>query len=118
MASRIDPATGKCYRRPIINLADLREGDVLRSPAGTLRVIRSINPRRSAGSATVTFVIRHCSWTHRPITIYCVRELEQMGYIKAGVRVHLDRELDKRIAAEVRNSGKPELHCCDVRGIA
>lgn len=59
----------------------VKKGDVLRSPAGLLRIVRdvhhfkpSLRPSRNRVPKTiVTFTIQHCSWTSRCYTAYSTR---------------------------------------------
>jgi len=109
--------------------AILRVGDVLqRGRHGPLRVVRDVHRysahswnrhrRRQAGRlGSITFAIRHCSWTKRPYTVYTASDLKTFGYRYVGARVRLDRPIDKRLAVAIRDSTNQSLKCCAVRGL-
>lgn len=67
----------------------------------------------------VTFTIARCSWTKKPFTWMCRGQLA--GYTPvSGVRAKLDREIDKRLAKELRDHARGiemTLTCDDVKGI-
>lgn len=95
----------------------LRAGDVLRARSGLLRVVRSVS-RRGGKLGSVTFVIRHCSWTKRPYTVYTFSDLKVFRYSYVGARVGLNGELDRKIDEAIRHRDNRSLSCCAVRGIA
>lgn len=108
----------------------VREGDVLKWPNGTMRPIRLLHNHAGrdtnlsrARAIYCYFVIKHCSWTHRPYTIYTVGELYCLGVRPTGVNVRFKDELSKRLVCEMEESrawthgrGK-DLTCCAVRGL-
>jgi hypothetical protein len=98
----------------------VREGDVLKWPHGSMRVIRklshpdSLNPRRKY----CYFSIRHCSWTGRCYTLYSIGELMGMGVIPTGVRIHFKHPLDLKINRVIQRGGdREEMSCCAVSGV-
>ena len=111
----------------------LRNGDVVKTPNGTLRVCRDVrHSGPSLGKTNVTFTILHCSWTGRCYTSMTGNDLKQFGYKPTKARVRLNRKFDKALDYEIRGRveiclGKPmycpplpqyvKLHCCDVKGI-
>jgi len=99
----------------------LQPGDVIESPTGNLRIVRSVTHclhPRGHGRVSVSFVINRCSWTHRPYTTLCDSDLTTIGYRPIGLRIKLDTEFDEAILREIGNHDDPEINCCDVRGIA
>jgi len=95
----------------------VRVGDVLISPAGTLRVVRRVNDYGDKG-ITVWFAVRHCSWTRRCHTLYDTKELARLRYRHTGVHVKLESKLDRQIEKEVHTLDWPKITCCDVEGVA
>lgn len=112
----------------------IRKGDVLKARNGVLRVVRDVSHSGpSNGKTSVTFAIRHCSWTHRPYTVLTGNDLVQFGYrpTKAHValRKKIDREIERdfngrlvsangrRISCPVLGTDR-RIDCCDVRGMA
>ena len=106
-------------------IKQLKPGDVLEERSGSLRVVRTVSrhkhPYSSMGygpRTSVTFVIKHCSWTHRCYTTLCDNDLITRGFKPIGVSIELDTEFDEKILKEIQNWGKPNLSCCDVEGIS
>lgn len=108
-------------------MARLRIGDVLKSANGSYRVVREIN-RHPASSRvcagwlrSVTFSIKHCSWTGKCYTVLTATDLKQRGFAPVGARVKLTKPIDTAVLACIRGNdganGK-SLRCCDVRDIA
>lgn len=100
----------------------IQRGDILRSRSGTIRVVREVSYWKKSGSEhlCVTFLIRRCSWTHRPHTIYDANLLKQYGFKPTGIRMSLKSQFDKAVEEEisrVRKVKPPILTCCDVIGI-
>ena len=92
-----------------------RVGEVLKAPNGLMRIVRDVHLGRS--NPSITFVIRHCSWTHRPYTVYTLCDLRYMGYTSTHVVVKLDKlPQSRRIAAAIKDHRNRSLSCCDVRG--
>lgn len=98
-------------------MATVQVGDVLRTANGTLRVAREVSRYKDGALRSITFAIRHCSWTHRPITTYGYTDLRLMGYEPIGVRVALNSKLDRELSADIADHRRQKLHCCDVRGV-
>lgn len=95
----------------------IRMGDVLRiGEDGAFRVVRYCNYKQNNILTSVSFIIRHCSWTGRCYTYLTRSDLKT--YSKAGFRVRLDQEFDAKMAAEMTNHDQYTFSCCDVRGIA
>ena len=99
--------------------AILRVGDVLRAPGGSYRVVRRVGRDCCGRLTSVTFTIQRCSWTKRPTTVYIRQDLKR-GWHYVGVRVKLDREIDRKIAQDVNAlySRDCAVSCCAVLGIA
>ncbi len=99
----------------------IQKGDILEARSGTLRIVRSVRHNGpSLPKTSVTFTIRHCSWTGRCYTVVNGNDLRQMRFRPVSARMPLRTKLDKLIEAEF---GRPPgdgrmLDCCDVRGIA
>jgi len=102
-------------------LRSLKAGDVLESNIGSLRIVRKVSvcrERRGYGRISVSFVIKHCSWTHRCYTTMTDSDLITFGYRPIGVHIELDTEFDEKVLQEIGNHGRPNLDCCDVKGIS
>jgi hypothetical protein len=94
--------------------------------SGTLRVVRDVarterNKRKlKAGDVfAISCVIKHCSWTRRPLTTLDRYTLRSQ-YELTNVRVRLDTELDAKLAleAQFRVDGRdPAITCCTVEGL-
>lgn len=102
----------------------VRVGDVLRWPSGVMRPVRLLHfhhphPR----SIYCFFVIKGCSWTRRPYTLYNVGELYCMGVRPTGVNVRFKDEISRRLVEEMEssrpwNKGRgSDLTCCSVKGL-
>lgn len=102
----------------------VRQGDVLKWPSGIMRPIRLLHyHHKDARRIYCYFVIKHCSWTHRPYTLYTIGELYCMGVRPTGVNVRFKDTLSARLVREMEESrawnhgrGK-DLTCCAVRGL-
>jgi len=104
----------------------IERGDVVRSPSGLLRVVRGVHRtgtrRRQRGTVYsrgvyITFVIRHCSWTHRPYTHLNVGEMVQIGYRPTEAKYTfgpVDAILDSEVSRADEEKRKPVFSCCDV----
>lgn len=93
-------------------------GDVLTN--GNIdRPVRELSRRPDGRLHTVAFAIKHCSWTGKCFTTYCWNDLICAGYGPTGVRVKLNKRIDKRIAANIRRRAGylQTLDCCDVRDV-
>lgn len=99
-------------------MRDVKVGDVLVNASGTYRVVRAVSRFPNGNLATVTFVIKHCSWTRRPYTVMNFTDLRQQGYRPAHARSKLNGPLDPVIARVVVDHRNHELTCCAVKGIA
>ena len=98
-------------------MATLREGDVLLDAKGNYRVVRGVTYRRPGYLWGVSFAIRRCSWTGRPLTVLYWTDLRHRGFTKVeGVRVKLDRAGDDALREELKCIGPAKLTCCAVRG--
>lgn len=104
-------------------ISRIRKGDVLRSRSGFLRIVRRVSHSRIPfyGIRTsVYFTIQHCSWTHRPYTIYTGNDLVQMGYEPVAARFPLRTKFDRTLEQSF-DAGRSEdcvLDCCAVKGVA
>lgn len=102
-------------------------GDVLEIGTGRVqRVVRAVTFYSCGALHSVTFTIKHCSWTHRCDTVVDVSRLLTEGWHPAGVRMELNTRLDQAIAREImskrmrardRRRHQRRLDCCDVKGI-
>lgn len=106
-----------CQRVKIPNV-----GDVMRAPSGLLRIVRAVSISGitpGLRKVHIYFVIKHCSWTKRPVTCYSYGELLCAGYRLTRGHVDLKLPSDELIAEECKmDRDKPLLSCCDVEGIA
>ena len=97
-------------------MKDIRVGDVLVSGKGTFRIVRTV--KQKGDGCIVSFVIRRCSWTHRPYTVMFPADLKTQEYKPTGIRVTLKGEFDRIMDEEMNRGGDPPLlTCCDVIGI-
>lgn len=101
----------------------VRKGDVLKTPSGSLRIVRAVHVSKSRRQTSLRkiwffFAIQHCSWTHAGYTLYNGGELLQMGWMPTGLRQKLNTELDRKLASDFGRLGKERaLSCCDVVGL-
>lgn len=94
-------------------------GDVLEIGNGKVqRVVRAVTFYSCGALHSVTFTIKHCSWTHRCDTIVDVSRLLSERWRPTGVRSELKTRLDRKIARAVMNTNNRELDCCDVKGVS
>ena len=112
----------KRKRRQADWMADAMPGDVLISPSGTFRIIRSLGRFPDGDLRSATFVIKRCSWTKRGYTIYYFTDLLQWSF--ATHRELPRTKIDLQIAQDMRRSSwcgwrgrKQKLGCCDVVGV-
>ena len=109
-------------RTSVKDLMLTRVGDVLRAPNGVLRIARKVSrpptPRYPVPERGVHifFTIRHCSWTRRCYTLYCVAELMERGYVNTGINVKIRTRKDRAITKCIERGGT-EFRCCDVHGV-
>lgn len=108
------------HRKQAPWMASVRVGDVLRSARGTFRVVRSVSRYDDGQLHCVTFVIRHGSWTDRPLTTMNYTDLMGNGYepVIPRVRSKMATPLDAEIARHVADHRLRELSAADVVGIA
>lgn len=99
-------------------MRSVKVGDVLVNANGTYRVVRSASFFPNGNLSTVTFVIKHCSWTGRPYTVMNFTALRQQGYRPAHARSKMNGPLDPQIARVVVDHRDRSLTCCAVKGIA
>lgn len=97
----------------------VKVGDVLTNGRSD-RVVRECKYGKRGRIRSVTFAIKHCSWTGRCYTVLCINDLLWAAYRPAGHRVKLRSRMDKKIARDLRyeNRFNQKLDCCDVRGVA
>jgi len=101
-------------------IANIQVGYVLRERSGAFRIVRKVtrsprNPQR----ISVTFVIRHCSWTHRCYTVLCTSDLKTRGFRPTGVHItKLKGPLDAKIQENIDDHNCRSLNCCAVAGIS
>ena len=99
----------------------LRKGDIIRSAAGTERVVREAHYRQRKGSGLlcVTCTILNCSWTERCYTFLFRADLAK--FRPTGKRKRLTSPQDKLVARAIRESSRSNhwkvLNCCTVEGI-
>lgn len=104
-------------------MRDVVVGSVLKSGSGAWRVVREVHRYANGDLRSVTFTIRHCSWTGRCYTILGYTDLRILGYRMVPVRpVRLKGEFNQKIHAAIHQGGGPRssyiLRCCDVEGVA
>ena len=103
-------------------ILDLKVGDVVRAPDGSLRVVRYVQhySRESICKTTVGFIIRRCSWTRRCYTIYTGGDLATMGYKPTRAKARLAKDFDQRVFDEITHKHGTEhtITCAELRGIA
>lgn len=99
-------------------MRDVKVGDVLVNANGTYRVVREVSRYADGDLSSVTFVIRRCSWTHRPYTILGFTDLRMQGYRPAHARSKLNGPLDPLIAKAIADDRDRSLTCCMVKGVA
>jgi len=100
-------------------MAKVQVGDVLVNRLGFYRVVRGVS-HRNGRLISLTFTIRHCSWTGRCHTNVDAHTLRAHGYEPTRARSKLASEIDRKIAHDLQyeNRFSPLLNCCDVRGVA
>jgi hypothetical protein len=116
----------RAMRRVVIDesLARVRQGDVLKWPSGTMRVVRVLhdhgvtNRYEDPRKVFCYFTIKHCSWTHRCYTLYNLGELHGMGVRNTGMNIKFKTRFDERLVEEMENSGQRTIKCCAVRGMS
>ena len=96
---------------------ELREGDVIRTRAGTERIVRVATYRRNGHLSAIVMTIMHCSWTSRCYTTVNRSDLRTAGYRPPRMRLRLETPLDFELAQEIRRAGRATIDCCAVRGI-
>jgi hypothetical protein len=81
--------------------ATIEVGDVLISGSGVMRIVRSVTRSysRYGPRTSVSFVIRHPSWTGRPYTVMTSTDLRTLGYRKTKAKAKLGTEFDVKLAA-------------------
>jgi hypothetical protein len=111
--------------------ATIREGDVIRTKSGSLRVVRAVHHHPKAtgkGSYGATrarrthcfFAIQRCSWTGAGYTVYNVAEMIGMGWLPTAARPRsLKAEIDLALRAdfEARDSSCRLVKCCEAVGL-
>ncbi len=94
----------------------IKRGDIL-AEGSSLRVVREVRHGEN-GRVSVTFTIKHCSWTTRCYTVLTHSDLKTRGFRPTGKRVRLtgklDAEIERNFGVHIRET---TLHCCDVEGI-
>lgn len=93
-------------------IKDISVGDILME-GDTPRVVRSVS---HTGRTSVTFTIRHCSWTTRCYTVLNESDLRTRRFRPTGKRKRLDAPIDRAIR-EAIDKREIKMHCCDVDGI-
>jgi hypothetical protein len=99
-------------------MAAVKVGDVLRSGSKTLRVVRKVSRFKDGSLRSVTFSIRHCSWTRRPYTVMGYTDLRLLGYARVGANLKLESPLDRELALDIADHNRRQVTCCMVKGIA
>ncbi len=98
----------------------IKKGDVLESGRGTLRIVRRVTHGEKRTS--VSFAIRHPSWTTRPFTTYGETDLKTLGYRPVACkRFPLRTKFDKAFEESMNIYRRPEelpLRAHDVLGVA
>jgi hypothetical protein len=106
---RSKPELGRSGRRGRTQRVWMRRvqpGDVLLSPRGSLRVVREVSFYGNGDLRSLTFAIKHGSWTRRPYTIMGYTDL-MGGWRPAGARVALDGELDTLLLQDIQTHRSP-----------
>ena len=100
-------------------MARVKVGSVLRNRRGTdFRVVRRVSRFANGDLSCVSMVIRRCSWTERPYTVYNYVDLLYAGYeLVDHVRVKLDKPIDYVLERNIVDSDRREMDCSMVRGI-
>jgi len=84
--------------RRFVWIKTLKQGDIIKSPRGRLRVIRYVTHRGdSLGKTCVGMTIQHPSWTTRPYTIMTGSDLATLGYSKVRGTLRLNSEFDQLV---------------------
>jgi hypothetical protein len=99
-------------------IKNIQAGDVLKSGSGLLRVVRKVT--HSKTRCSVTFTIKHCSWTGRCYTTMSSSDLITFGYVSTGKKYPLTATMvDREIAYCIANHDIKDqtLKCCDVEGV-
>jgi len=92
-------------------------GDVWQAPSGRLRIVRRVSWSKHPTRTRLYFVIAHCSWTHRPYTLYTLNELKTIGYRPTGKRVRIADDFQCELEKEMTDHRYRSFTCCDVVGI-
>jgi hypothetical protein len=98
-------------------MLDVKVGDVLASGSGSYRVVREVSRFADGELRAVSFAIKRCSWTGRPVTCVSYTDLMHRRFQPTGVRLDLKSRLDARIAEEAKCKGLPKISCCAVRDV-
>lgn len=101
-------------------LDKIQEGDILLEQGRSERVVRNAHYGKNGKLYSVTFTIKHCSWTGRCYTVLIRADLKTRRFAPTGKKYKAKTELDTKIKEEVNNSYNPpeiKLHCCDVKGV-
>ena len=95
-------------------------GDILRA-GRSLRVVRAVGHYQDGPKKgllrSVTFTIRHCSWTGRCTTVLTYTDLFHRGFKPTGKRLKLSSKIDQLIARDAGDKHERNLACCDVKGV-
>ncbi len=104
-------------RKQALWMCFAKEGDVLRTPKGDYRVIRSISRFDDGDLRSADFAIRRPSWTGRAYTTYNFTDLRNWTYVMA--REPGTSKLDKTLHWEThqRVAYPPILKPQDVVGV-
>lgn len=110
--------------------SDIQEGDVVRMPSGSLRVVRAVrrHPKatgKGSGGATRArrtycfFAIQRCSWTGAGYTLYSVAEMVGAGWLPTAVRPRkLTAEIDLKLKHDFGLGGSACcVTCCEAVGL-
>ena len=98
----------------------IRVGDVLKGTGNSYRVVREAHYKQDGFLSSVTFTIKHCSWTGACYTLLTRSDISVFGYTPTGAKSSLSTDMDATILKNIRrhSRGEEALDCCDVKGIA
>jgi hypothetical protein len=113
--------SGRAGRRRAANpewFSAVQPFDVLRTPSGDLRVVRTVTRFKCGALRSVCCAIRRCSWTKRPYTVLGLDVLRRCALVPGVNVAHLAGTLDVELLAAIgADAQRTSLKCCDVVGV-